>query len=102
MAGDVTVYRRASVLRGRVVTRAGRGVSGVRVSTEDKNVGTTTSRKDGWFDLMVNGGGAVTLNLGRPVFQPKEVINRLLPVFLYCYFMILAFLKRRFNSPFRQ
>ena len=67
------VRRRAAVIRGRVMTRAGRGIIGVRVGTNDKNVGTTMSTRDGWFDLMVNWGGAVTLQLGRPVFQPKEV-----------------------------
>ena len=29
------------------------------------------SREDGWFDFMVNGGGAVTLQFGKSPFPPR-------------------------------
>ncbi|XP_045622764.2 teneurin-m isoform X2 [Procambarus clarkii] len=65
--------RRAAVVRGRVVTRAGRGVVGLRVSTIENQEGFTLTRRDGWFDIMVNGGGAVTLTFGKPPFSPKTI-----------------------------
>ena len=29
------------------------------------------TREDGWFDFMVNGGGAATLQFGKSPFPPK-------------------------------
>lgn len=46
------------------------GLLGVRVSTSTSFEGFTLTREDGWFDLMVNGGGAVTLQFGRSPFRP--------------------------------
>ncbi|CAL4085535.1 unnamed protein product, partial [Meganyctiphanes norvegica] len=68
--------RRAAVVRGRVVTRSGSGVVGLRVErveTVNNNEGATFTRLDGWFDLMVNGGGAVTLTFGKPPFRPRQI-----------------------------
>ena len=49
---------RAAVLRGRVVTTSGRGLTGVRVTHADIHTeGYTMTQEDGWFDFMVNGGG---------------------------------------------
>ena len=66
--------RRASVIRGRVVTSAGEGITGVRVSVDKSrgasNYGFTLTRPGGWFDLLVNGGGAVTLQFQRSPFKP--------------------------------
>ena len=33
--------------------------------------GYTMTREDGWFDFMVNGGGAVTLQFGKSPFPPR-------------------------------
>lgn len=33
--------------------------------------GYTMTREDGWFDFMLNGGGAVTLQFGKSPFPPK-------------------------------
>jgi hypothetical protein len=41
------------VVRGRVVTKLGMGLMGVRVSTTASREGFTLTRDDGWFDLMV-------------------------------------------------
>ncbi|VVC91201.1 unnamed protein product [Leptidea sinapis] len=60
---------RSAVVRGRVVTSLGAGLVGVRVSTSTPLEGFTLTREDGWFDLLVNGGGSVTLNFGRAPFK---------------------------------
>uniref|UniRef100_A0A146KU89 Tenascin-like protein n=4 Tax=Lygus hesperus TaxID=30085 RepID=A0A146KU89_LYGHE len=65
---------RAGVVRGRVVTSIGMGLVGVRVSTAKVMEGFTLTREDGWFDLLVNGGGAVTLQFGRSPFRPQTFI----------------------------
>lgn len=65
--------RRAAVVRGRVVTKAGRGLVGLRVGTSNNNEGFTLTRRDGWFDIMVNGGGAVALDFGKPPFTSKKI-----------------------------
>ena len=33
--------------------------------------GYTMTQSDGWFDFMVNGGGAVTLTFGKSPFPPQ-------------------------------
>ncbi|XP_067613196.1 teneurin-m isoform X2 [Eurosta solidaginis] len=65
---------RSAVIRGRVATSLGMGLVGVRVSTTTLLEGFTLTRDDGWFDLMVNGGGAVTLQFGRSPFRPQSRI----------------------------
>ncbi|XP_048481184.1 teneurin-m isoform X4 [Plutella xylostella] len=60
---------RSAVIRGRVVTSLGSGLVGARVSTSTPLEGFTLTRDDGWFDLLVNGGGAVTLHFGRSPFR---------------------------------
>ena len=63
---------RAAVLRGRVVTETGRGLVGVRVTHSELHTeGYTMTQDDGWFDFMVNGGGAVTLKFGKSPFPPQ-------------------------------
>lgn len=52
----------------------GLGLMGVRVSTSTINEGFTLTREDGWFDLLVNGGGAITLQFGRTPFRPQNYI----------------------------
>jgi RHS repeat-associated protein len=50
--------RRVAVLRGKVSTRDGQPLSGVTVSIDDRpELGHTVSRSDGYYDLVVNGGG---------------------------------------------
>ncbi|CAG9802441.1 unnamed protein product [Chironomus riparius] len=62
---------RVSVLRGQVVTSQGLGIVGVRVSVDrDSRFGFTLTRQGGWFDVMVNGGGAITLQFQRSPFRP--------------------------------
>ncbi|GAB6032657.1 hypothetical protein CHUAL_011535 [Chamberlinius hualienensis] len=64
---------RVSVIRGRVVNKLGQGLRGIRVSVEkEPNFGFTLSRDQGWFDIMVNGGGSVTLRFHRSPFTPTK------------------------------
>uniref|UniRef100_A0A1B6CCY7 Tenascin-like protein n=1 Tax=Clastoptera arizonana TaxID=38151 RepID=A0A1B6CCY7_9HEMI len=65
---------RSAVVRGRVVTSLGMGLMGARVSTSTPLEGFTLTRDDGWFDLLVNGGGSVTLQFGRSPFRPQTYI----------------------------
>ena len=54
------------------MTNTGRGLVGVRVTHADlHNEGYTMTQEDGWFDFMVNGGGAVTLKFGKSPFPPQ-------------------------------
>ena len=69
----VCVSSRAAVVRGQVVTSDGMGLIGVRVSTTaTPHEGFTMTRSDGWFDLMVNGGGPVMLQFGRNPYDPLK------------------------------
>ena len=56
------------------MTAGGEGIIGVRVSVDKSrgasNYGFTLTRPGGWFDLLVNGGGAVTLQFQRSPFKP--------------------------------
>ncbi|XP_067122609.1 teneurin-m-like isoform X2 [Centruroides vittatus] len=62
---------RVAVLRGQVLNREGSGIMGIRVSVAtDPQFGFTLTRADGWFDILVNGGGAVTLQFQRNPFHP--------------------------------
>ena len=61
------------MVRGQVVTPNGMGLIGVRVSTNGANEGFTMTRQDGWFDLMVNGGGPVMLQFGRNPYSPLRL-----------------------------
>ena len=77
--------RRVSVIRGKVLTPSGQGLRGVRVSNGlSLKEGFTLTRSDGWFDMLVNGGGVVTLKFGkspfpyqsRSVYVPWNQVNR--------------------------
>ncbi len=55
--------RRVAVLRGRVETLAGQPLPGVTITVAGHpEFGQTLSRLDGMFDLVVNGGGPLTVN----------------------------------------
>lgn len=58
--------QRAAVLRGKVLTRDGQPLPGVRVAVKDHpEFGQTISRVDGQFDLAVNGGGLLTITYAK-------------------------------------
>ena len=63
--------RRAAVIRGQVVSKEFNGLIGIRVSVvNDLKYGFTLTRSDGWFDILVNGGGIITLQFQRNPFYP--------------------------------
>ena len=64
------------MVRGQVVTESGMGLIGVRVSTTLPNEGFTMTRDNGWFDLMVNGGGPVMLQFGRNPYPPLRFVQK--------------------------
>jgi len=70
--GTITPIR-AAVLRGRLLDRQNNPLSGVVVTIKDHpEYGQTLSRADGMFDLVVNGGGLLTLNYAREGFLPAQ------------------------------
>ena len=60
-----------------MLTPAGEGLRGVRVSplSSISGAGFTLTRTDGWFDIMINGGGVVTLKFGKSpfIYQSKSI-----------------------------
>ncbi|WP_284646252.1 fibronectin type III domain-containing protein [Paenibacillus silviterrae] len=57
---------RAAVLRGKVLDTSGQPVSGAKVAIMDApELGATLSRTDGMFDLVVNGGGLLTVQYSK-------------------------------------
>jgi len=63
----------AGVIRGRVLDSAKNPVAAVRVAVLDQpQLGATTTRVDGRFDLAVNGGGQLTLDFRRPGYLPLQ------------------------------
>lgn len=63
----------ASVLRGRVITREGTAIAGVKISILDHaEFGETHSRADGMFDLAVNGGGTLVVKFETPGLCPVQ------------------------------
>lgn len=80
---------RSAVVRGRVITLLGTGLVGVRVSTDTPLEGFTLTREDGWFDLLVNGGGAVTLNFGRAPFKRATKVVYVPWNEVSCYYILI-------------
>lgn len=65
--------RRAAVVRGEVRDRAGDPLPGAMVSVLDHpEFGETFTRADGFFDLVVNGGGVVTVRIEKAGFLPAQ------------------------------
>ena len=66
VAPSAITERAAATLRGRVTTRDGLALPDARVSVfGHPELGSTLSRADGRFDLAVNGGGLVVLDVRR-------------------------------------
>ncbi len=67
VAEDTIAQHRAAVLRGKVMDRDGQPLPGVTVTILDHpELGQTLTRADGLFDLVVNGGGHLTVNYHKP------------------------------------
>ena len=67
------VPTRSSVVRGRLLTRNGQAVAGARVDVlAHPEYGHTLTRADGQYDLVVNGGGVLTLNYNKAGYLPVQ------------------------------
>lgn len=65
--------RRVAVVRGRVLDRASDPLPGVEITIHHHSeLGGTKSRIDGAFDLVVNGGGVLTVEYQKPGFLPAQ------------------------------
>lgn len=70
--GTIKEYR-AAVIRGRVLNRAGAPLPEVAVSILGRSeFGGTQSRADGWYDIAVNGGSALTVVYTKAGFLPAQ------------------------------
>lgn len=66
MSADTIAAQRAAVIRGKVLDGQNQPLSGVTVSLlNHAEYGQTISRSNGEFDLVVNGGGSLTLNYSK-------------------------------------
>lgn len=72
---DVSAFQdyRVAVVRGSVRKRGGDVLSGVTVSAHDHpEHGQTLSRADGRYDLVINGGGWMTIDFTREGYLPAQ------------------------------
>ncbi len=73
VAPGTILNRSAAVLRGRVLRSSGQPLRGVTVRVHGHpELGETVSRVDGRFDLVVNGGAALTLDYEREGFTVAQ------------------------------
>ena len=73
VAAGMIEAKRAAVIRGKVLDKDNKPVSGVTVSIKDHTeFGQTLTREDGQYDLAVNGGGVLTVNLTKDGFLPAQ------------------------------
>lgn len=73
LASRTIECRRAAVLSGRVLDGDGDPLSGVTVTVHaHEDLGRTVSRADGAYDLAVNGGGPLTVDLARDGYLPAQ------------------------------
>ena len=68
---NAIVAHRAAVLKGRVLTREGQPLAGVKVHVaHHSELGSTQSQADGTFNLVVNGGGLLCIHYHKEGFLP--------------------------------
>ena len=73
VAADTIETKRAATLRGKVMSRDGQPLPGVTITVSGHSeFGWTGSRADGHFDLVVNGGGYLTLNYEKAGYLPVQ------------------------------
>ena len=73
VASGTIDIKRAAVVRGRVLNRAGAPLTGGSISIlNHPEFGQTLTRADGMFDLAVNGGGPLTINYSAAGFLPAQ------------------------------
>ncbi len=73
VAPGVIEAKRAAVIRGKILDRQDNPLSGVAVTVNNHpELGKTSTRTDGQFDLVVNGGGVITLNFQKSGYLPSQ------------------------------
>ena len=73
VANGVIEPEHVAVIRGTVMSRDGAPLSGVLITVlHHPEFGETISRDDGAFDLVVNGGGYLTVNYARDGYLPAQ------------------------------
>ena len=73
IASGVIIPEQSAVLRGRVCTRDGNLLPGVVISILDHpEYGNTLTQADGLFDMVVNGGGLLTVNYAKDGYLPSQ------------------------------
>jgi len=73
IAAGTIELKRATVLRSRVLNRNNTPLSGVTISINNHpEFGQTLSRDDGMFDMVVNGGGLITVNYQKTGYLPVQ------------------------------
>ncbi len=66
VAPETIDAKRVAVIRGRVLDKQNNPLSGVTITVnQHPEFGQTASRGDGQFDMVVNGGGLLTVNYGK-------------------------------------
>ncbi|CAF0943281.1 unnamed protein product, partial [Didymodactylos carnosus] len=66
--------RRASVIRGQIFYKTVSPLNGVKVQISNSpSLGYTISNKEGFFNLLVNGGGSILLDFTRQPFKSKQL-----------------------------
>nr|CAB3264552.1 teneurin-3 [Phallusia mammillata] len=66
--------KQVSVIRGKVLTLDGSPLVGAEVEiAHHPELGSTKTRTDGWYDILVNGGGSLTLSVHRTSFVPTTL-----------------------------
>ncbi|CAF1514254.1 unnamed protein product, partial [Didymodactylos carnosus] len=65
---------RASVIRGQIFYKQNLPLSGVKIQISNiPSLGYTISNKEGFFNLLVNGGGSILLDFTRQPFKSKQL-----------------------------
>lgn len=73
VAPETIQSQRAAVVRGTVLTQAGNPLPGVTITVlNHPEFGQTLSRTDGRFDLVVNGGGLLTVDYQKAGYLPAQ------------------------------
>jgi hypothetical protein len=67
------VPERAAIVRGQVLTHGGQALPGAKITVKrNPSLGQTVSRTDGRYDLLINGGGTVTLEIEALGYLPVQ------------------------------
>ena len=71
MNAGVIDPRRVAVVRGQVVSNSGIALTGIKVTIlHYPEFGRTFTRSDGWYDMVVNGGGSLVFRFEKQGYLP--------------------------------